>query len=122
MIHRRKDGTGASILVPASNNTNGTFYSAHLSATAGNDVMLCCEHGGRAVVRMEVAEEGGKAVVVDRRTIVNTYGARMLNSPNDVIETKDGWVVFTDPMWVERGCGATLDVSVRDPGGDERQG
>jgi sugar lactone lactonase YvrE len=94
MIHRRKDGTGVSVLVPQSNNTNGTFRSAYLAKKRGKgDVMLCCEHGGRAVVRMDLDEVDGKIVVSDRRILVNTFGARMLNSPNDVIETEDGWVV-----------------------------
>ncbi|KAI9028637.1 hypothetical protein DFJ74DRAFT_659549 [Hyaloraphidium curvatum] len=111
MVYYRKSGA-VDELVPKSNNTNGTFYSQYLSNKRGKgQVMLCCEHAGRAVVRMDLDMVDGKVVVSDRRVIVNTYGARLLNSPNDCIETDDGFVIFTDPMYgcypqaVERGQG-----------------
>jgi gluconolactonase len=53
--------------------------------------LVTCEHGGRRVTRTEY--DGSITVLADR-----WQGAR-LNSPNDVVVSRDGSVWFTDPSF-----------------------
>jgi gluconolactonase len=56
---------------------------------------LCCEHGGRRVVRYE--HNGTVTVVADK------WNGKRLNSPNDIAVHPDGGVWFTDPIYGIRG-------------------
>jgi len=56
---------------------------------------LSCEHGGRRVVRYEY--DGSVTVIAD------TYLAKRLNSPNDIVVHPDGSIWFTDPPFGIRG-------------------
>ncbi|ANY08923.1 SMP-30/gluconolactonase/LRE family protein [Pseudonocardia sp. HH130630-07] len=51
--------------------------------------LVTCEHGNRRVTRTE--HDGTVTVLADR------FGGRRLNSPNDVVERRDGSIWFTDP-------------------------
>ena len=53
--------------------------------------LICCEHQGRAVSRIEV--DGSRTVLADH------YDDKRLNSPNDVVVKSDGSVWFTDPSY-----------------------
>lgn len=53
--------------------------------------LLTCEHGGRRVTRTEI--DGGITVLADR------YDGKRLNSPNDIVVSRDGAVWFTDPTF-----------------------
>lgn len=53
--------------------------------------VLACEHSGRRVSRVEA---DGTAVAV-----VEQYGGKRLNSPNDVVVKSDGVIYFTDPPY-----------------------
>jgi gluconolactonase len=53
--------------------------------------VIHCEHGNRRVARTE--HDGGRTGLVSHHT-----GAR-LNSPNDVVVTRDGAIWFTDPPY-----------------------
>ncbi len=64
--------------------------------TNGNTIdrrgrLLSCEQGGRRVTRTE--PDGTITVLADR------WDGKRLNSPNDVVETSDGAVWFTDPSY-----------------------
>jgi gluconolactonase len=50
-----------------------------------------CQHGDRAVVRLE--KDGKRTVVADR------YEGKRLNSPNDLVYKSDGSLYFTDPPY-----------------------
>jgi len=52
--------------------------------------LILCNHGKRAVEKMNI-DNGVRETLVDR-----FEGARF-NSPNDIIESKDGTLYFTDP-------------------------
>jgi gluconolactonase len=52
--------------------------------------VLVAGWGGRTVFRIE--KDGSRAVLADR------HEAKKLNSPNDIIVTKDGAIWFTDPV------------------------
>jgi gluconolactonase len=51
--------------------------------------LVTCEHGARRVTRTE--HNGSITVVLDR------YGGKPLNSPNDVVVKSDGSIWFSDP-------------------------
>jgi len=53
--------------------------------------LICCEHGDRRVSILTPA--GGK------RTLVDAWQGKRLNSPNDVIVKSNGHVYFTDPPY-----------------------
>jgi gluconolactonase len=64
--------------------------------TNGNTIdrsgrLLSCEQGGRRVTRTE--PDGSITVLADQ------WDGKRLNSPNDVVETSDGAVWFTDPSY-----------------------
>ena len=64
--------------------TNGLALDAKGRLTA-------CEHGDR---RVSVLTRGG-----GKRTLVDNYQGRRLNSPNDLVFHKDGSIFFTDPPY-----------------------
>jgi gluconolactonase len=53
--------------------------------------LLTCEHGGRRVSR---TEPDGRIV-----TLVDSFEKKKLNSPNDIVCTRDGAIWFTDPSF-----------------------
>jgi gluconolactonase len=53
--------------------------------------VVFCEHGDRRVSVLEA--DGGK------RTLVDNYGGKRLNSPNDAVFHSDGDLYFTDPPY-----------------------
>lgn len=53
--------------------------------------LTMCEHGDR---RLSVLTEGG-----GKRTLVDNYRGKRLNSPNDLTFANDGTIFFTDPPY-----------------------
>jgi gluconolactonase len=53
--------------------------------------LVSCEHGNRRVTRTE--PDGSLTVLADR------FEGKRLNSPNDVVESADGAIWFTDPAY-----------------------
>jgi gluconolactonase len=53
--------------------------------------LVFCEHGDRRISRLE--KNGGK------RTLVDNYQAKRLNSPNDATFKSNGDLYFTDPIY-----------------------
>ena len=53
--------------------------------------LVLCEHGDRRVSRLE--KDGGK------KTLVDSYQGKRLNSPNDVVFSANGDMYFTDPPY-----------------------
>lgn len=53
--------------------------------------LISCEHGDRRVSRMET--NGGK------KTLVDSYQGKRLNSPNDLVYKSNGDLYFTDPPY-----------------------
>jgi len=78
-----------------SNKANGNTYDR-----AGR--MLSCEHATSHVTR--TASDGMIAV------IASEYQGKQLNSPNDIVVKRDGWIYFTDPTY-----GRTRDYGVERP-------
>ena len=83
-IMRWSEGGGATVFRQPSNFANG-----HTRDRQGR--LVSCEHGARRVTRTEI--DGSVTVLAD------SYQGKRLNSPNDVVVTRDGAVWFTDPTY-----------------------
>lgn len=89
------EGKGASTFLQPSGYTGLGSYGREPGSNGlaidpdGNLTM--CEHGDRRVSRM--TWDGGK------RTLVDNFEGKRLNSPNDLCWSKDGHLYFTDPPY-----------------------
>ena len=83
-IMRWTPGVGLSVFRQPSNFANG-----HTRDRQGR--LVSCEHGARRVTRTEW--DGSVTVLADR------HDGLRLNSPNDVVVSRDGAVWFTDPHY-----------------------
>jgi gluconolactonase len=59
----------------------------------GRGNLLLAEHGDRRLASLPLGPKSGK------RTLVDNYEGRRLNSPNDVVVAADGTLYFTDPAF-----------------------
>ena len=64
-------------------------HNGHTTDLQGR--LVSCEHGGRAVSRIE--HDGRRTVLADR------FDGKKLNSPNDVVVKSDGSIWFSDPTY-----------------------
>ncbi len=87
--------TGITLFMQPSGYTGVTYYGLEPGANGllldadGNLVM--CEHGDR---RVSVLTPGG-----GKRTLVDNYQGKRLNSPNDGVLKSNGDIYFTDPPY-----------------------
>jgi gluconolactonase len=94
-IMKWKAGEGISVFMKPAGYTGVAIYGDEpgtnglLLDKQGRLVM--CEHGDRRISRMEWA--GGK------RTLVDNYMGKRLNSPNDAVYKSNGDLYFTDPIY-----------------------
>lgn len=93
-IFRWKDGEGLRVFLRPSGYTGILPYSAEPGSNgltinqAGE--LVSCEHGDRRIAAMPF-KQGGK------RTLADNYQGKRLNSPNDIVQGKNGDYYFTDP-------------------------
>jgi len=66
-----------------SNYSNGLAFDQHKN-------LLVCEHSTRRVTRIQDSSI---------ETLADSYQGQRLNSPNDLVVTSDGSVLFTDPVY-----------------------
>lgn len=83
-IIRWDEENGFADYLNPSNNTNGLTFDA-------GQQLVMCSHGARQVLQMN--QQG------EKMTLADTYRGLRLNSPNDLVFNKKGWLYFTDPCW-----------------------
>ncbi len=94
-IFKWKEGQGISLYLQPSGYTGAVFYGLEpgsnglIRSPEGN--LVCCEHGDRRV--SVLTKNGGK------RTLVDNYEGKRLNSPNDGAFKSNGDLYFTDPPY-----------------------
>lgn len=94
-IYKWVEGRGVSVFLKPSGYTGVAPWKPEPGSNGlaldpdGN--LICCEHGDRRVSRM--TWDGGK------KTLVDNYQGKRLNSPNDQAWTRDGDLYFTDPPY-----------------------
>ncbi|HUJ99030.1 MAG TPA: SMP-30/gluconolactonase/LRE family protein [Stellaceae bacterium] len=82
MLRWDEESSAVSHFRKPSNNSNGNTRDRQ-------GRLVTCEHGGRRVTRTEL--DGRITVLID------SFGGKPLNSPNDVVVKSDGSIWFTDP-------------------------
>lgn len=94
-VMRWKEGEGISLFMRPAGFTGVVHYGRE---PGSNGLLLdpqgrivFCEHGDRRISRLE--KEGGK------KTLVDSYQGKRLNSPNDAVYKSNGDLYFTDPPY-----------------------
>ena len=94
-VMKWKEGDGISLFMKPSGYTGVADYGKE---PGSNGLLLdpqgrvvFCEHGDRRVSRLE--KDGGK------KTLVDSYQGKRLNSPNDAVYKSNGDLYFTDPPY-----------------------
>jgi gluconolactonase len=94
-VMKWKEGEGISVFMKPSGYTGVVDYGKE---PGSNGLLLdpqgrvvFCEHGDRRVSRLE--KDGGK------KTLVDSYQGKRLNSPNDAVYKSNGDLYFTDPPY-----------------------
>jgi len=94
-IMKWKEGEGISLFMKPSGFTGVTDYGREPGSNGlvvdPQGRLVCCEHGDRRLSRLEA--NGGK------RTLVDNYMGKRLNSPNDAVFKSNGDLYFTDPPY-----------------------
>ena len=94
-VMKWKEGEGISIFMKPSGYTGIADYGREPGSNGLTlDLqgrIIFCEHGDRRVSRLE--KDGGK------KTLVDNYKGRRLNSPNDAAVKSNGDIYFTDPPY-----------------------
>jgi gluconolactonase len=94
-VFKWKEGAGISLFLCPSGYTGNTFYGREPGSNGllldPHGRLVSCEHGDRRV--SVLTENGGK------RTLVDSYQGKRLNSPNDAVYNANGDLYFTDPPY-----------------------
>lgn len=61
-----------------------------------NQDLLLAQHGDRRIARLSLKDRLPSA---DFQTLADTWEGRQFNSPNDLIQARDGSIYFTDPPY-----------------------
>lgn len=94
-VMRWKEGEGVSLHLKPSGYTGTVDYGKEPGSNGllmdSEGRLVSCEHGDRRISRIE--KDGGK------RTLVDNYQGKRLNSPNDGTFKSNGDLYFTDPPY-----------------------
>jgi gluconolactonase len=94
-VFQWKQGSGISLFLRPSGYTGSSFYGLEPGSNGllldAKGRLVSCEHGDRRV--SVLTKDGGK------RTLVDNYRGKRLNSPNDAVFKSNGDLYFTDPPY-----------------------
>jgi len=94
-VMKWKEGEGISLFMKPSGYTGVADYGREPGSNGLTlDLkgrIIFCEHGDRRISRLE--KDGGK------KTLVDNYNGKRLNSPNDAVVKSNGDIYFTDPPY-----------------------
>lgn len=94
-IFRWTEARGIELFMQPSGYTGVSYYGLEPGSNGlaldPKGRLTACEHGDR---RISVLTRGG-----GKRTLVDNYQGRRLNSPNDLVFDRDGVIYFTDPPY-----------------------
>jgi len=94
-VMKWEEGVGISLFMKPSGYTGITNYGREPGSNGlALDLqghIIFCEHGDRRLSRLE--KDGGK------KTLVDSYKGKRLNSPNDAVVKSNGDIYFTDPPY-----------------------
>ncbi|RVU24935.1 SMP-30/gluconolactonase/LRE family protein [Sandaracinomonas limnophila] len=103
IIHKWTEKEGLSKFLQPSGYTGQGYYSEETGAN-GNIInlkgnLVSCEHGDRRISEMPLNDPKGK------KTLAHIVDGKKLNSPNDVVQRRNGDYFFTDPPYGLPGRG-----------------
>jgi gluconolactonase len=94
-VMKWKQGEGVSLFMKPAGYTGVVDYGREPGSNGltldPQGRVIFCEHGDRRISRLE--KDGGK------RTLVDNYQGKRLNSPNDAVYKSNGDLYFTDPPY-----------------------
>jgi sugar lactone lactonase YvrE len=94
-VFQWQEGQGVRLFLHPSGYTGREFYGLEPGSNGllldPQGRLVSCEHGDR---RVSVLTEGG-----GKRTLVDSYQGKRLNSPNDAVYMSNGDLYFTDPPY-----------------------
>ncbi len=94
-VYRWREGVGVDLYLKPSGYTGRSNYGTEPGCNGllldSRGQLVSCEHGDR---RISVLTAGG-----GKRTLVDNYQGRRLNSPNDAVFHSNGDLYFTDPPY-----------------------
>lgn len=94
-IMKWTEGKGTTLFMKPSGYTGVADYGAEPGSNGllldPQGRLVCCEHGDR---RVSVLTKGG-----GKRTLIDNYKGKRLNSPNDAVFKSNGDLYFTDPPY-----------------------
>ncbi len=94
-VYKWKEGSGITLYMKPSGYTGVDDYGGEPGSNGllldPQGRLVFCEHGDRRISRLEPG--GGK------RTLVDSYMGKRLNSPNDAVYKSNGDLYFTDPPY-----------------------
>jgi gluconolactonase len=94
-VFKWKDGEGITLYMKPAGYTGIVDYGKEPGSNANvfskEGLLTQCEHGDRRI--SQLAKDGGK------RTLVDNYQGKRLNSPNDLVYDSKGNLYFTDPIY-----------------------
>ncbi|MEX0716569.1 MAG: SMP-30/gluconolactonase/LRE family protein [Planctomycetaceae bacterium] len=94
-VYRWKEGEGVSLFLQPAGYTGRAYYGLEPGSNGllldPRGRLVSCEHGDRRV--SVLTTDGGK------RTLVDNYEGKRLNSPNDAVYKSNGDLYFTDPPY-----------------------
>ncbi len=94
-VMKWKEGEGLSLFMKPAGFTGIVHYGREPGSNGllmdPQGRVVFCEHGDRRISRLE--KEGGK------KTLVDSYQGKRLNSPNDAVYKSNGDLYFTDPPY-----------------------
>jgi gluconolactonase len=94
-VMKWQQGKGVSLYLKPSGYTGVVEYGGEPGSNGltldSQGRLISCEHGDRRVSRLETG--GGK------KTLVDSYMGKRLNSPNDLVYKSNGDLYFTDPPY-----------------------
>lgn len=97
-IYQWKEGSTVTTYVQPSGFTSDAKHTGEMGSNGllVNDKgqLIHCQHGNRALAVMEAPLNAPKP---NYRNIVDSYEGKRINSPNDVVQSKNGDYFFTDP-------------------------
>jgi gluconolactonase len=94
-VFQWREGQGIRLFLQPSGYTGRAFYGLEPGSNGllldPQGRLVLCEHGDRRIAVL--TEDGGK------RTLVDNYQGKRLNSPNDAVYRSNGDLYFTDPPY-----------------------
>ncbi|KAA3622321.1 MAG: SMP-30/gluconolactonase/LRE family protein [Bacteroidetes bacterium] len=100
VIYSWDEENGARVYLEKSGYTGAEEYSTEQGANGliidATGQLVMCQHGNRAVARMEASLKDPKP---EYSLLVSDYQGKAFNSPNDLCLSKDGNIYFTDPPY-----------------------